>query len=170
MGWILPFCRGIDPNWISLALLPFGAMAAWAYGTGSFYLGAFFILVRMFLGTLDGLVAEHFHKGTPKGEILNRLAPELCDAALFGVFAFQDPLWGVPALCLCWLTTFSGLIGFTIGKKGESIGPAGQTDRLAALLICSILPFDIDWMRVFLIWCTIGGTATVFLRLKRHFS
>lgn len=167
MKWVLPFCEKIDPNWISLSLLPFGALAAWAYGTGHFLWGVLFILARMFLGTLDGLVAEHFQRETPCGKLLNRLAPELCDAMLFALLAFRDPIWGIPALCFAWLTTFSGLIGLCQGQGIQSVGPAGQTDRLAALILCSIFPFDIDWMRVFLIWCTVGGAATVVNRLTR---
>lgn len=162
--WILPLCRRLDPNWISLSLLVPAGAAAWAYAAGRPFIGIFCILLRMFLGTLDGLVAERFQKGTPQGEIVNRLAPELADAALFAVFAWQDPLWGIPALSMCWLTTFAGLVG----KKPQSVGPAGQTDRLAALIVCSLLSPYFDWMRIFLIWCTIGGAATVVLRLKRN--
>ena len=46
-----------------------------------------------------------------------------------------------------------------------SQGPAGQTDRLAALILFSLLSPYFNWMHIFLIWCTIGGAATVILRL-----
>jgi CDP-diacylglycerol--glycerol-3-phosphate 3-phosphatidyltransferase len=167
MGWILPCMASVNPNVLSLALLPIGMAAAWAYSASYFLLGGGLILLRMFFGTLDGLVAEKYNKGTQTGEILNRLTPEIADVMLIGTLALSDPLWGIAALCMCWLTTFSGLVGAIVKKPIQSIGPAGQTDRLFALLLFSCFE---GGMHLFLIWCTVGGAITTLLRLKRQFS
>jgi len=182
----LPAFRDVDPNLISWSMLPVGAATAVALhvvargGPAWLYLAVVgLVVLRMLLGTLDGLVAVHFAKGTARGEMLNRLAPELCDAMYLGALALARPDWaalGVGALVATWLTTFAGMLGFTVGKGGESVGPVGQTDRLAALIACALLAFlgarsgwTTDYVAVFLGWCVLGGGVTVCLRLARHF-
>jgi len=184
LSGLLPMLRGVNPNAISWAMLPVGAAVAAAYafapGRPSLYLaGIGLVFLRMFLGTLDGLVAVHFGKGTPQGELVNRLAPELCDAMYLGAIALAKPEWhllGVGALAVAWLTTFSGLLGATIGKPTQSVGPVGQTDRLAALQAFSLaaylghrLGWNVDFIGAFLAWTIAGGTLTVVLRLLRNF-
>ncbi len=182
---ILPVLRDVEPNWISLALLPVGLAVAACYLVGPrgrpwLYLVAIgLIFLRMFLGTLDGLVATHYGKATPQGEMVNRLAPELCDVMYMVTLALARPDWMVPgifALALAWLITFAGLLGFVVGQLGQSVGPMGQTDRLAALQILSFLAFlsehygwGIDFLWIFLWWVAGGGVLTVWLRLARHF-
>lgn len=184
-GW-LPAFREVDPNRISWSMLPVGAATAaalWSVVRGGpdwLYLAVIALCaLRMLLGTLDGLVAVHFGKGTSRGELLNRLAPELCDAMYLVALALARPEWsalGVGALAATWLTTFAGLLGFTVGQGGQSVGPVGQTDRLAALMACALLAFagarlgwGTDFMTLFLGWCVLGGALTVLLRLVRHF-
>ncbi len=167
--WILPYMEKINPNWVSLLLLPIGLCIAYFYWADRYILGSVFILLRLFFGTLDGLIAEHFKKGTATGEILNRLTPEISDLLLMGVLAWKDPSWGILALIVAWLTTFSGLIGLAVKKPIQSVGPVGQTDRLAALILCSLIPLA-NPMRLFLIWTIFGGLLTIVLRLKRQFA
>lgn len=170
---LLPYLKSVNPNWVSLSLIPVGICTAWAYSSGDLLIGAALILLRMFLGTLDGLLAEHFQKKSTLGEVLNRLTPELGDIFLFGALAFKIPFWGITALCTCWVTTFAGLIGLAVQRGIQSIGPTGQTDRLAALLLFSLLslvPLDWDWLQIFLVWCTVGNLMTIGFRLKRVLS
>jgi len=184
IGGVLPALRRVDPNAISWALLPVGAATAAALfvaaqgRTGLYGAVIGLIVLRMFLGTLDGLVAVHYGKSTPLGELVNRLAPELCDAMYMAALVLARPdqrQLGCLALAMAWLTSFSGLLGAVIGRPTQSVGPVGQTDRLAALIACSLLAlasralgWRIDAMRVFLCWAAAGGAATVCLRLSRH--
>ena len=181
---VLPLVKDVDPNTVSWLMIPVGAGIAACYyfaaqGQTVLYLVAIALtFLRMYLGTLDGLMAEHYKKGTPKGEMINRLTPELCDVMYLLAVTLARPEWmllGIWALAIAWLTTFSGLIGLTAQKKIQSVGPVGQTDRLAALLIFSLLAFfsdkfvwGIDFIRIFLIWAIAGGIFTIILRLKRH--
>jgi phosphatidylglycerophosphate synthase len=183
---LLPQFRDTDPNHISLAMLPVGLLVAAAYWLGAqgfpwlYLLAIALIFLRMFLGTLDGLVATHFGKGTPAGEMLNRLAPELCDVFYLVALALARHEWRLPgilALGMAWLVTFAGLVGATIGRPTQSVGPTGQTDRLAALQILSLLAFlsdtrgwGIDFLGAFLWWVAIASTVTVALRMRRHFK
>lgn len=182
----LPALRHVDPNLISAAMLPVGlAIAAcyWfgAHGRPGLYLVAIALLfLRMYLGTLDGLVATHYGKSGPIGEMVNRIAPELCDVLYLVALALARPEWrlpGIAALAMAWLVTFSGLLGLTAGGATQSVGPAGQTDRLAALQLLSLLAYlaarfgwPIDFLRAFLVWVAVGGAITVALRLARAFQ
>jgi CDP-diacylglycerol--glycerol-3-phosphate 3-phosphatidyltransferase len=188
LNGLLPALRNVDPNHISLAMLPVGLVTAFVYyeaaqGRPALYLvGIALIFLRMFLGTLDGLVATHYGKSGPTGEMVNRIAPELCDAMLLVALAVARPEWrlvGIGALAVAWLTTFSGLLGLTAGLTTQSVGPVGQTDRLAALQLFSLLAFFSersgwrgewlgDFMRDFLLWVIGGGILTVALRLWRN--
>ena len=181
---VLPQLADTDPNHISYALIPVGVLIAATYLVGAqgfpwlYLLGILLVFVRMFLGTLDGLVATHYGKSSRRGEIMNRLAPELCDVLYLLALALARPEWQLPgllAVALAWLITFTGLVGATAGLPTQSVGPAGQTDRIALLQVMSLLAFlsdtlgwKVDFMGGFLWWVAIGGTLTVVLRLKRN--
>src|SRR3989338_2856161 len=182
----LPLMKNVNPNTVSWLLIPVGMGIAVCYyfgaqGTPFLYICAILLtFLRMYLGTLDGLMAEHFKKGTPKGEMINRLTPELCDVMYLLALTLARPEWlllGVGVLATAWLTTFAGLIGLTAQKKIQSVGPVGQADRLAALLLFTLLAYfsetknwGIDFLMLFLLWCIVGGTVTIVLRLQRHFQ
>ncbi len=183
---MLPQFRDSNPDHISYAMLPVGLLIAATYFTGAqgqpwlYLLAIVLVFLRMFLGTLDGLVATHYGKGTKRGEMVNRFAPELCDVLYLLALALARSEWMVPgilALALAWLITFAGLVGATAGLPTQSVGPAGQTDRLALLQVLSLLAFlsdtyrwGVDFLAGFLWWVAIGGILTVALRLRRHFK
>ena len=184
IGSALPALARTDPNAISWAMLPVGAAIAGCYWAGAhgrpwlWLVATGLILVRMYLGTMDGLVATHFGKSSKSGEIVNRLAPELCDVACMVALALARPAWllpGVLALASAWLISFAGLVGATAGLPTQSVGPAGQTDRLLLLQLLSVLAFfsetrswRVDFLGGFLWWVAIGGALTIVLRLYRH--
>ncbi len=180
---VLPWFRSVDPNYVSWAMIPVGVATAAVYylaATGPAYwfaVGIGLILLRMFLGTIDGLIAVEFDRASPRGELLNRIAPELCDVMLIVALAGARPDWlwlGLAALGASWLTTFAGLVGLAVNQPIKSIGPVGQTDRLAALLLLSALAmigsgrnWPVDMVVVFLAWCVVGGMLTVAIRLTQ---
>ncbi len=185
MQGLLPRFRTTDPNAITWSVLPVGALtaaAAWwaAQGTTLAWLAALaLVFLRMFLTTLDGFVAQSYGRETRAGAMLNRVVPELCDAMLLAALAFARPewrAWGAGALVGAWLTSFAGLVGAPSGLPTQSVGPVGQTDRLAAFQVAALVavfePMDrwtVHPMQVFLTWCVAGGALTVVLRLRRHF-
>lgn len=181
---VLPLMKNVNPNTVSWAMIPVGVGIAACYyfaaqGQSVLYLVAIALtFLRMYLGTLDGLMAEHYRKGTPQGEMINRLTPELCDVmylVAITLSCFSHIFLGIVVMAVAWLTTFAGLIGLTAQKKIQSVGPVGQTDRLAALLIFTLLAYfsdkfqwGIDFIRIFLVWAIVGGILTIILRLKRN--
>ncbi|MCR4336951.1 MAG: hypothetical protein NUV91_04010 [Candidatus Omnitrophica bacterium] len=180
---VLPLMKNGNPNTVSWSMIPVGAGIAACYyfaaqGQNVLYLAASVLtFLRMYLGTLDGLMAEYYQKGTRQGEIINRLTPELCDVMYLLALILAHPelrLLGITVLAIAWMTTFSGLVGLTVQKKIQSVGPVGQTDRLAALLVFTLLQYvsnqfhwNINFIQFFMIWAILGGILTIILRLKR---
>jgi phosphatidylglycerophosphate synthase len=179
---LLPYFKHANPNWVSFWLIPIGVVTALTYAFApsfpiAYWLGIALIILRMVIGTMDGLIAVTYHKETARGEMINRITPEIADILLMLGIIFSNSDYyfvGVLALAACWATTFSGLIGVVANRKIQSVGPVGQTDRIAALILFSLLQyfslvfgFGIDFIWLFLWWCVIGGFATAALRLYR---
>lgn len=180
---VLPIVENVNPNWVSWLMLPVGAAIGLAIieaahgAPGYFLVAALLTVLRMFLGTLDGLMAETFNKQSPQGEIINRLTPELCDVMYLTAIAIAKPAWlytGLAVLSIAWLTSFAGLIGMAVNKKIESVGPAGQTDRLAMFILFMLGAYfsashqwGIDMVQLFLVTNIIAGAITIVIRLKR---
>ncbi len=182
ISWLLPMVKDVSPNAISWSLLPVGALTGLCYYYAGRYpyllaAGAVLIFVRMVVSTLDGLVAVTYDKSTPEGEIVNRVTPELCDLMLITPIVASRPgllNLGIVVLAMAWLTSFAGLIGLAGGKPIQSVGPVGQTDRITALMVLSLVGFGgylaeqrWDVVQWFLWWCVSGGVLTVVLRLYR---
>lgn len=179
---LLPICKHTNPNTISLMLLPIGFITAVIYYYAPQYpyfycLGIGLIFLRMVIGTLDGLVAEIYHKQTPNGTILNRLTPEIADWMLLlsiMIINAQHPILNYCALLMGWAVSYVGLLVLAGNKRIQSVGPVGQTDRLVALMIVSALQYAciragwaIDMLNIFIWWVILGGTVTLAVRTYR---
>ncbi len=180
IGWLVPLCKHLNPNWISLALLPVGGLMAWCCWQGLQHGGQVFLIYAVFLGflrmvvaTLDGLVATTYSKSTCVGDILNRITPELCDLLLYPVLvlAVQPPVaLGVSVLAMSWAIGFMGSAGAPSGVPVQSVGPCGQTDRLAAVMATCALQFcfpSLPFFHLLLWWIVLGGAITLVLRARR---
>jgi phosphatidylglycerophosphate synthase len=185
IGFLLPFFKEVNPNSISWSLVPIGLVTAIVYFFAPYHptlylLGAFLILTRMVVGTLDGLIAVKFDKSSAEGEMINRIAPEICDILLMVALVFSMPHYfgmGIVSLGMCWAVTFFGLIGIVAGKKIQSVGPVGQTDRIVALGVFSVMQYvakmngwSFDFIYLFFLWMIFGSLLTITLRIKRTFK
>ena len=102
----------------------------------------------MVLATLDGYVAERFDKRTRLGSYLNRLVTEVADAiGLLGLAGQAQLAWVALVLAATWIVNLEGVLGPAAGGTIQWTGPAGQADRLAILLVASLLSlvFPLDW-------------------------
>ncbi|HEX7674264.1 MAG TPA: hypothetical protein VF412_08835 [Bdellovibrio sp.] len=183
ISFAVPACRDVNPNNISWAILPVGAVMAFCYyyaiTTGPeilFIVGGLLGFVRMFVATLDGLVAVHYNKSTALGDILNRITPEICDLMLIPTLVIAKGIYplGVFVLLFAWAVPFFGYFGAPSGLPVQSVGPVGQTDRLAALMLCSLFQYfsikfswGLDFILYFFYWIIIGGSITLLLRFMR---
>jgi CDP-diacylglycerol---glycerol-3-phosphate 3-phosphatidyltransferase len=139
----LPGLGALSPNLLSLlAFLPGVAIAYCLYQ--GWWLGAVVAIGgRMIINTLDGLVAEEFQKTSKLGAYLNRLPGEFTDLLIIlGLRPHSNPHWLIALLLLTsWVQMF-GLLGLVSGGRIQSVGPCGQTDRLAILgVACLVAAF-----------------------------
>lgn len=179
--FLLPYFKNTHPDSISLCLIPLGLITAIIYYFAPSYpifywLGVLCIILRMTIGTLDGLVAVSYNKQSAKGEMINRLTPEVADIMLLIAIILASPHWqlGIFVMGICWGISYAGLIGLAGGKTTQSVGPVGQTDRIAILIIFSILQFfslrntwGFDFINLFLWWVLLGGMLTIGIRCYR---
>lgn len=159
----------LSPNLLSLlAFVPGLAVAACLY-QGWWWGAVAAIAGRMIINTLDGLVAEEFNKTSPLGAYLNRLPGEFTDLLIMlGLWPHSSPSWMLALLLLTsWVQMF-GLLGLVAGGKTQSVGPCGQTDRLAILgIACIVASFGLPvWTYVIPGLCA-GCGLTIGLRIYR---
>ena len=92
------------------------------------------MLLRMALNAIDGLLAREHHMESTLGAYLNELCDVVSDAALYLPFAFVAPFgWaGVSAVIfLSVLSEFAGALGASLGGGRRYDGPMGKSDRAA---------------------------------------
>ncbi|HWU43170.1 MAG TPA: hypothetical protein VN132_07025 [Bdellovibrio sp.] len=185
ISFSLPLFKNSNPNNISYAILPVGVVMAWCYWQALnggnkwfFIIGGLLGFVRMFIATLDGLVAVHYNKSTALGDVINRITPEMCDLMLIPTLVIAKGIYplGVFVMLFCWATPFFGYFGAPSGLPVQSVGPVGQTDRLAALMLLSLFQFfslafnwNLDFILYFFYWVIFGGTMTLIFRFKRTY-
>lgn len=91
-----------------------------------------FMLLRMALNALDGMIAREFQQQTKLGFILNETGDIVSDAALYMPFALLPgvhPGAVTAVLFLSFLTEFVGVLGAAIGGERSYEGPLGKSDR-----------------------------------------
>jgi CDP-diacylglycerol--glycerol-3-phosphate 3-phosphatidyltransferase len=90
------------------------------------------LLLRMALNAIDGMLAREFRQASRLGAYLNELGDVLSDAALYAPFALLPP-FGVAGVALVILLSlvaeFVGVCGLAIGASRRYDGPLGKSDR-----------------------------------------
>ena len=136
---------GVTANQVTLAAcglsvaLGLGLYAAGAPRNG-LLLVPLWLLLRMALNAVDGLLAREHGQASRLGALLNELTDVLSDAALYlplAALAPFSPLWVGMFIVLAGLTEMAGALGPCIGASRRYDGPMGKSDRaLAAGAIC----------------------------------
>jgi CDP-diacylglycerol--glycerol-3-phosphate 3-phosphatidyltransferase len=128
---------GVTANMVTVAAalgsIAVGVVATWLADSRSvFLLLPGWLLVRMALNAIDGMLAREFHQKTTLGGYLNELGDVISDAALYAPFARVEPFGviGIGLLIvLSILTEFAGALGPAIGASRRYDGPMGKSDR-----------------------------------------
>jgi CDP-diacylglycerol--glycerol-3-phosphate 3-phosphatidyltransferase len=110
-----------------------GAVATWlADSRRVFLIIPVWLLVRMALNAIDGMLAREFHQKSVLGGYLNELGDVVSDAALYAPFAFVAP-FGSPGIglviVLSIVAELAGALGPTMGAARRYDGPMGKSDR-----------------------------------------
>jgi len=90
------------------------------------------LLARMALNAIDGMLAREFGQKSRLGAYLNELTDVVSDAALYLPFALVppfSPLWTGIVIVLAVLSEYAGALGPLIGASRRFDGPMGKSDR-----------------------------------------
>ncbi len=175
-NWMV--ARHISPN--SITLVTCGLCLLYTFLLGwktSSYLALIilplFLLIRMALNALDGMVASVTQQQTPLGSVLNEVCDIISDAALFSVFILFLPLNSIlwfSLISLIILSEFLALAIFQAIKKRPYSGPFGKSDRAVYLAIIAIayliFPEHIQLYNVLTIVGILLSLTTIFNRFK----
>ncbi|STQ91483.1 CDP-alcohol phosphatidyltransferase family protein [Iodobacter fluviatilis] len=90
-----------------------------------------FLLLRMALNAIDGMLAREFNQQSALGGILNEVGDVVSDIALYLPFCLisNQPAWIILAVFLAFLTEFIGVLGPSMGAARRYDGPMGKSDR-----------------------------------------
>ncbi len=129
--------RGVTANMVTIAAL-LGSIALGALlvlhpsPAALFLLMPVWMLVRMGLNAIDGMLAREFGQQSALGAYLNELADVVSDAALMLPFVFVPPFGWASVGALIFLATVSemaGALGPLVGSPRRYDGPMGKSDR-----------------------------------------
>src|SRR5690606_21167426 len=90
------------------------------------------LLLRMALNAIDGMLAIELDRRTPLGAYLNELGDVVADAALYAPFALVapfSPLAVAVVIFLAALAELAGALGPMVGSARRYDGPMGKSDR-----------------------------------------
>jgi CDP-diacylglycerol---glycerol-3-phosphate 3-phosphatidyltransferase len=129
---------GITANQVTIAtgLVSVGLGYGLAVEHRGWVLLPIFLLVRMALNAMDGMLAVEHGQKSRLGAVLNELTDVISDAALtlpFATLSGWNPLWVTGAIFFAALTEMAGVLGLTIGSTRRYDGPFGKSDRALAL-------------------------------------
>lgn len=139
---------GITPNQVTISTLLISIAVAsllWqcAATAAVWWVFPLWMLLRMALNALDGMLAVWQQQQSKLGAVLNEMADVLSDMALYlPLFAVTGlaPSWVLLLLLGSVLTEFAGILALQIGATRRFDGPMGKSDRAFWL---SLLAFGI---------------------------
>lgn len=106
------------------------------------------MLLRMALNAVDGMLAREFGQQSRLGAYLNELSDVVADGALYlsllsvaGVHAHL--LWAFVALSA--LTEYAGVLGLMVGAERRYDGPMGKSDRAFVVGVLGLL-LAMEWV------------------------
>lgn len=132
------------------------------------------MLIRMALNAVDGMLAREFGQQSKLGAYLNEVSDLVSDAALYMPFALIAPfnIHGMALIVfLALISEFVGVLGLTVGASRRYDGPMGKSDRafvFGALGlwagVSGALPGWVHWLIPVL---SLLLTVTIVNRVKR---
>ena len=169
---------GITPNQVTL----FAMLLSLAYGLAlvakpdvpALWLGLpFFLLLRMALNAIDGMLATATGNKTLLGAILNEMCDQVSDAALYLPFAVVAGLSAplvVLVVLVALLAEFAGVLAQALGAGRRFDGPMGKSDRAFAFgLLGALVAVGTPaiWINGLLAFVLALALLTVFNRLRQ---
>ena len=131
------FDKGTTANQVTLiagigSILVGVVIASFVHHPWVFALVPIWMIVRMALNAIDGMLAREFNQQSRLGAYLNELCDITADCALILPFALLPgvSLWLVLLVALLALfSEYSGVLGPMVGASRRYDGPMGKSDR-----------------------------------------
>jgi CDP-diacylglycerol--glycerol-3-phosphate 3-phosphatidyltransferase len=129
--------RGVTANQVTLvaAVLSVGLgilLAALHQHVWLFALIPLWMILRMALNAVDGMLAREFGQQSKLGAYLNELSDLIADSALYLPFALLpgvSPLLVILVVLLALISEYAGVLGPMVGASRRYDGPMGKSDR-----------------------------------------
>lgn len=146
------FALGVTANQVTmfacLVSLALGIALAADPAAYSFLLLPTWLIVRMALNAIDGMLAREFGQKSALGTYLNELTDVIADAALYAPFALlpgSNPWLVAAVIALAIVAELAGTVAVMTGASRRYDGPMGKSDRaflfgVVALLVGSGVP------------------------------
>lgn len=132
------------------------------------------MILRMALNAVDGMLAREFGQQSTLGAYLNELCDVIADAALFLPFALLpgvSPTLVVVLVLFALISEYAGVMGPMVGASRRYDGPMGKSDRafcfgvLGAGVATALLP--LSWIDPILAVITALLLYTLFNRVRQ---
>lgn len=121
------------------------------------------MLIRMALNAIDGMLAREFSQQSRLGAYLNELADIVSDAILYLPFALLtgvEPALIVALTLLAIVSEYAGVLGVMVGAERRYDGPMGKSDR--ALIFGTLgLLVALGWLPAF--WLNVIFSVVILL-------
>ncbi len=179
--------RGVRANHVTLLALLLSLLVGlilWCYVATPqiFLLLPLWMLLRMALNAMDGMLAREFGQQSSLGAYLNELSDVVADAALLLPFALVAPFSVASVAAVIWLATVSemaGVIGPMVGAPRTYDGPMGKSDRALVFGVLGLwlglagsLPAWLGWLlpvlALLLVWNTVRRIAHGVRAARAH--
>jgi CDP-diacylglycerol--glycerol-3-phosphate 3-phosphatidyltransferase len=170
---------GVTANQVTLAAAAGSVLLGLVLGLAPEHRALFLILpvwllIRMALNAIDGMLAREYGQKSRLGAYLNELCDVVSDAALALPFAFLAPFRPaavVAVVLLAMLAEYAGAMGPLAGGERRYDGPLGKSDRAfvfgaLGLWVGLSLPLP-DWLSFLMPLLAILLAATVWNRVRR---
>ena len=134
---------------------------------------AAWLLLRMALNAVDGMLAREFGQQSSLGAYLNELCDLIADSALYLPFALLpgvSPWLVVLVVLLALISEYAGVLGPMVGASRRYDGPMGKSDRafcfgvLGAGVASGLLPAL--WINVLLALILLLLLYTLYNRVR----
>lgn len=140
------FNQGTTANQITLiagigSVLVGAVIAGFVQHPWVFWLVPAWMILRMALNAIDGMLAREFNQQSHLGAYLNELCDIAADCALILPFALLPgvSLWLVLLVALLALfSEYSGVLGPMVGASRRYDGPMGKSDRAFVLGVVAV--------------------------------
>ena len=171
--------RGVTANQVTLAAAVVSVLIGLLLAIFSdrlwlFALIPLWMMLRMALNAVDGMLAREFGQQSTLGAYLNELCDVIADAALFLPFALLpgiSPTLVVVLVLFALISEYAGVMGPMVGASRRYDGPMGKSDRafcfgvLGAGVATALLP--LSWINPILAVITALLLYTLFNRVRQ---